>query len=430
MGKLALTGGAKAVDGPIGSPWPVYDDREKQALLGVLESRKWGRSGFDYYNHGDSRLWRFEQAFAAFHDAKYALAVSTGTTALEACLRAVGVEAGCEVIVPAATYVASATSVMVCNGIPVFADIDPGNYTIDPRAVESAITPRTRAVVAVDFGGMPCDTDALGQICQNHGIALISDCSHAHGGQWRGKGVGSHADIAAFSCMPGKVLAIGEAGVVMTSREDLYEAVFRYHHAGRDRGAESMDFTWPATTLRLSEWEAAIGLVALERLDEQANIRWRNVRYLAEGMNEIPGLRGLEIDERVTRWNPFRWHFRFNSAEFGDVHRDTFVEALRAEGVPCNIGPTKPLYTFSIFASGQWGKTGCPIRCPLYDSTMDYAAVHCPQAERIHATEAVDIYHRFLLGPLQDMDLIMGAMRKIRDNVDEIWQFESERSTP
>jgi dTDP-4-amino-4,6-dideoxygalactose transaminase len=125
---------------------------------------------------------------------------------------------------------------------------------------------------------MPCDTDALGAICRKHGVALVSDCAHAHGGQWRGKGVGSHADIAAFSCMPGKTLAIGEGAVVMTNDEELYEKAFRYHHAGRARGAESMDFTWPATTLRMSKFEAAIGLVALERLQEQAEHRFANIK--------------------------------------------------------------------------------------------------------------------------------------------------------
>jgi perosamine synthetase len=221
------------------------------------------------------------------------------------------------------------------------------------------------------------------------------------------------------------VFAIGESGVIMTNSEELYEFVFRYHHAGRDRGAESMDFTWPATTLRLSEWEAAIGLVALERLGEQADIRWRNVRYLADAMEEIPGLSGLEIDERVTRWNPFRWHFKFSSEEFAGIHRNTFVKALQAEGIPCGIGPTKPLYTFSTFTKGEWGKTGCPIRCPLYPEHVDYTQVHCPETERIYATEAVDIGHRHLLGPLQDMDLILSAMLKIRENVDELRGIEA-----
>ena len=420
MGKLAITGGPKAVQRDMMQPWPVYDERDKRALLAVLESRKWGRSGYDYYSHPESKLWAFEKAFAEFHDGKFALAVSTGTTALETCLRVLGVEAGCEVIVPAFTYIASASCVLVCNGVPIFADVDPRNYCIDPKAVEAAITPRTRAVVAVDFGGMPCDTDALGEICRKHGIALVSDCAHAHGGQWRGKGVGSHTDMAAFSCMPGKVLAIGEGAIVMTNSEELYQKAFRYHHAGRERGEESMDFTWPATTIRMSEFEAAIGLVAITRLEEQAETRWSNLQYLAEGLEDIPGLSGLEIDQRVTRWNPFRWHFKFISEEFDGIHRDVFRRALIAEGVPCGIGPTKPLYTFSMFASGKWGQTGCPIRCPLYNGDIDYTKVRCPEAERIHESEALDLTHRILLGPSENMDLILDAMRKTRENVDEL----------
>lgn len=420
MPKLAIAGGPRTVDRDLNADWPVHDEREKHALTEVLESGRWGRSGFDYYNQPDSKLFQFERAFAKFHDGKFALAVSTGTTALETCLRAAGVEAGCEVIVPACTYIASASCVLVCNGIPIFADVDPRTYTIDPTSVAALITPRTRAVVAVDLGGMPCDTDALGQICRKHDITLVSDCSHAHGGQWRGQGVGSHADIAAFSCMPGKVFAIGESGVVMTNSEKLYEKAFRYHHAGRDRGAESLDFTWPATTLRLSEWEAAVGLIALERLAEQAETRWNNLKVLAKGMEDIPGLAPLEIDARVTRWNPFRWHFRFVSEQFDGIHRDVFRRALATEGVPCNTGCTKPLYTFSMFASGKWGQTGCPIRCPLYDGQVDYSKVSCPEAERIHATEALDLPHRVLLAPRENMDLILAAMRKIRGNVDEL----------
>jgi dTDP-4-amino-4,6-dideoxygalactose transaminase len=421
MAKLAINGGAKAVEEELVQPWPVYDDGDKQGLMEVLESRKWGRSGYDYYNHPESKLWAFEEAFAEFHDGKFALSVSSGTTSLETCLHVVGVEAGCEVIVPAITYIASASCVLVCNGIPVFVDVDPRNYCIDPKAVEAAITPRTRAVIAVDLGGMPCDTDALGEICRKHGVALISDCSHAHGGQWRGKGVGSHADIAGFSCMPGKLLAIGEGAIVMTNDEELYQKAFRYHHAGRERGEESMDFTWPATTIRMSEFEAALGLSALTRLEAQAETRWANLQYLAKGMEDIPGLRGLEIDERVTRWNPFRWHFKFISEEAEGVHREVFRQALAAEGVRCGIGPTKPLYTFHMFASGRWGETGCPIRCPLYEGEeIDYTKVHCPEAERIHETEALDLSHRILLGPRENMDLILDAMRKVRENVDEL----------
>ncbi|MBT3375580.1 MAG: DegT/DnrJ/EryC1/StrS family aminotransferase [Lentisphaerae bacterium] len=425
MSKLAIHGGPKTVQESLAQPWPVYDLDDEARLLDVLRSRKWGRSSYNYFNQEGSKLFAFEKAFADVHDGKYALSVSTGTTALETCLRVLGVEAGCEVIVPASTYIASASCALICNAVPVFADIDPRNYTIDPRSVESLITPRTRAVVAVDFGGMPCDTDALGQICRKHGIGLVSDCAHAHGGQWRGKGVGSHADVAAYSCMPGKVLAIGEGAIVMTNSEALYESAFHYHHAGRERGAESQDFTWPATTLRMSEFEAAMGLGAISRLGEQADRRFANLKYLHAGMEQIPGLTGLEIDPRVTRWNPFRWHFKFVPEEFDGVHRDQFRKALCAEGVPCGIGPTKPLYTFSMFAKGEWGKTGCPVRCPLYQGPpVDYTTTHCPEAERIHTTEALDLQHTILLGPRKNMDLILDTFRKLRSNVDELRKID------
>lgn len=425
MANLAISGGPKELDESLKHPWPVFDEREKRAVVEVVESGKWGRSGYDYYNHGDSKLWAFEQAFADFHDGGYALALSTGTTALETCLRVLGVEAGREVIVPAMTYIASASCVLQCNGVPIFADVNPRNYTIDPAAVEAAITPRTRAVIAVDFGGMPCDTDALNEICDRHGIALVSDCSHAHGGQWRGRGVGSHAKMAAFSCMPGKVLGIGESGVVMTDSEELYQEAFRYHHAGRERGYESPDHTWPATTLRLSEFEAAIGLVALTRLEEQAKNRDANARHLGQGLAEIDGLSALEIDERVTRWNPYRCCFKFESEAFAGVHRDTFREAAAAEGLSLGIGPTKPLYRFSMFADGEWGETGCPVRCPLYEGPrIDYTQVHCPEAERIHEDEALDLMHQYLLGPREKMDRVLDVFRKLRENAGELREYE------
>ena len=425
MSELAILGGTKTVSRALGSPWPVHGEAERQALLAVLESGRWGRSAFDYYDREESKLAAFERAFASFHDGKYALAVATGTTALETCLRVVGVEAGSEVIVPAMSYIASASCVLQCNGVPVFADVDPGNYTLDPAQVEALVGPHTRAVVAVDFGGMPCDTDALRAICRTRRIALVSDCSHAHGGQWRGRGVGSHADMAAFSCMAGKTLALGEGGVVMTNRRELHERAFRYHHAGRERGAESMDFTWPATTLRLSEWEAAVGLGGLARLAQQAEHRWHNAKLLAAGLAEIPGLAPLTADPRVTRWNPFRWHFKFVPEEFPGVSRDRFRAALQAEGVPCGIGPTQPLYRFRMFAGGRWGRTGCPVRCPLYGRKMDYRHVRCPQAERIHESEALDLSHRLLLGSGEDMELILAAMAKIRRNADALARMES-----
>ena len=152
------------------------------------------------------------------------IAVANGTVALEAALRAVGVEAGDEVIVPAVTFVASASAVLQANAIPIFVDCDPRNYTIDPAAVEAAITPQTRAVMPVDYGGMPCDMDALQAIATKHDIAIVSDCAHSHGSQWKGVGTGAIGDCGGFSFQMGKTL---------TTRRRRHDS----HEPGRGRAA-------------------------------------------------------------------------------------------------------------------------------------------------------------------------------------------------
>ena len=157
MGKLALTGGTPVVTGPLGSQWPVYDERDERALSDVLQSRSWTRSKFD---GEESWAWRFEDEFAAFQDARHGVAVATGSIGMELALKAVGVEPGDEVIIPAATWITVATAVIAVGAAPVFVDIDPGTYNIDAGKVAAAVTPKTRAVMCVHNGGMPADMDA------------------------------------------------------------------------------------------------------------------------------------------------------------------------------------------------------------------------------------------------------------------------------
>ncbi len=413
--RLALHGGSPVVGRRLGLPWPIHDQTEQRLLADVLESGKWWRGAYD--DGAASKVGQFETAFARFQDARFGVAVTNGTTALECAYRAAGVEAGDEAIVPAITFVATATAALQLGAVPIFVDVDQRTYTVDPAAVQAAITPRTRCIAPVDYGGLPCDYDALIEIGRQHGIPVVADCAHAHGSRWRGTGVGALTELGTFSFQAGKTLTTGEGGMILTNREDLAERAYSYHHIGRLKGRPFYEHHLPASNLRMTEWQAAIGLAQLTRLEAQTETRERNARYLAAGLARLRdqgvGIAPLHRDPRVTRWGFYMWHFKFLPERWEGVTRDQFLKALKAEGVPCGTGHTQPLYQNPLFrnADHAFGRTGFPVR-----GRIDYAAVRCPETERIHATEAVHLPHSLFLGPPEDMDLILAAIEKIWDN--------------
>jgi dTDP-4-amino-4,6-dideoxygalactose transaminase len=414
---LALHGGRKAIQHPLGQPWPVRDESERRLLEEVLDSGKWWRGA--YAEQGDSRVGQFEAAFARFQDARYGVAVTNGTTALECAYKAAGVEAGDEVIVPAVTFVATATAVLQVGAVPVFVDVDPLTYTIDPQAVQAALTPRTRCIASVDYGGLPCDYDALIALGERHGIPIVADCAHAHGTRWKGTGVGALTELGTFSFQAFKQLTTGEGGMVLTNREDLAQRAYAYHHIGRLKGRPFYEHHVPASNLRMTEWQGAIGLAQLARLEAQTETREANSRRLAAGLEALQesgvGVAPLRRDPRVTRWGFYMWHFRFLPEPWEGVTRNDFLRALRAEGLSGGTGHTQPLYKNPLFLDPEQalGRTGFPLRGGLYQGRMDYREVVCPQTERIYATEAVHLGHPLFLGPPEDMDAILGAIEKV-----------------
>jgi dTDP-4-amino-4,6-dideoxygalactose transaminase len=415
MAKLAINGGEPVVKKPLGKPWPIFGEEEQKAIQQVLESGKWWRGSYEKAE--ESWVGRFEDTFATYQHAKHGIAVTNGTQALECALKAAGVEAGDEVIVPALTFVASADAVALVNGTPIIVDIDPETYNISPEAIEAAITPKTRAIMPVHNGGYPCDMDRITAIAEKHGLMIIEDCAHAHGSEWKGRRVGAIGHIGGFSLQMGKTLTCGEGGIVLTNDDELAEKAYSFHHIGRISGRPFYEFHRVASNLRMTEWQGAIALCQLARLDEQTETRERNIKHLAEGMKEIPGVEPIARDSRVTRWGFYYWNFHFRSQEFEGVSRDRFLEALRAEGVPCGVGAHgQPIYLNPLFQNMNFGRTGCPISCPFHGEPVDYTKVHCPQAERVWKEQACSMSHSLFLGPLSDMDLVLEAMRKVREN--------------
>src|ERR1700704_4947646 len=221
MSELALLGGKKSKTKPFPT-WPYFDDAERRGLNEVLESRVWWRTP-------GTKTLEFEGAFARFHGARHGLAVTNGTAALEVAMAALRLQPGDEVIVPDFTFVATASAVLFANALPVLVDVLPDTYCPNPELTEAAITPHTKAIIAVHMGGLPADLDALKDLADRKGIALVEDCAHAHASEWRGKRVGTIGIGGTFSFQASKLMTAGEGGIVI-SNDDGFEREVRSVH--------------------------------------------------------------------------------------------------------------------------------------------------------------------------------------------------------
>ena len=291
MDTPALLGGAPAIAGDTYPSWPQWGAREREELLGTLDSGAW------WTGDGD-RAFEFATAFAAYQDAAAGLPFTNGTHTLEAALVACGVGEGDEVIVPGMTFVASATAVLSVNAIPVLVDVDPDTLCIDPEAAEAAITDKTRAIIAVHVAGAVSDLDLLVPLCVRKGLHLIEDCAHAHGSQWRGRGVGSYGSFGSFSMQQSKLITAGEGGALIGNDERLLETAWNYADCGRARDRWFYHHATIGSNFRMSEWQGAVLLGQLERFPAQHAKRNENAIALGAALAEIPGLRPQKRDPR------------------------------------------------------------------------------------------------------------------------------------
>ena len=281
----------------------------------------------------------------------------------------------------------------------------------------------------VDYGGMPCDMDALQAVAAKHDIAIVSDCAHSHGSQWQGVGTGAIGDCGGFSFQMGKTLTTGEGGMILTNREEVAARASSYHNIGRYPDRPFYEHHIPCTNIRMTEWQGAIGNAQLARLAGQTSTRERNVAYLSEQLAQINGFAPIFRDPRVTRWGFYFWHFKYHGARFGDIKRDTIIKACNAEGLRVHTGHTHPVYRNPIFQEMNFGRTGHPFTCSLYGKEIDYRQVNCPESERIYAEEALCMPHASFLGPQSDMDRILDVLHRLERNQDALRDWERENHT-
>jgi dTDP-4-amino-4,6-dideoxygalactose transaminase len=399
--ELALKGGAKSKKKPFPA-WPYFDDAERQALLEVLESRIWWRTP-------GTRTSEFERAFASFHGAKHGLAVTNGTAALEVTMSALGIASGDEVIVPDYTFVATASAVLYAGAMPVMVDVSPETYCIDAQLAEAAITPRTKAVIAVHMGGHPADLDAFTDLANRKGIALVEDSSHAHATEWNGKRIGSHGIAGTFSFQASKLMTAGEGGMIV-SNDDAFERQARSaHDCGRMPGEWFYSHFIHGSNYRLSEWQGAVLSVQLSRLDSQTQRRHRNARLLDKLLSEIPGIAPQKLDPRCTRNGHYAYIFHVDAKQFAGVSVERLIEAMNAEGIP-NQASYPPIHALDVFQNGEYRK-----RLAGSQATESHAFLKTayPVTHRA-AFQTIWIPQPALLGDEEDMHEIAAAWRKIQ----------------
>jgi dTDP-4-amino-4,6-dideoxygalactose transaminase len=392
---LAVHGGIPVRDpGKPWPAWPVFDEAERRAVDDVVASGKW------WYGE---RVKQFEQAYAAFQDAKHCITCTTGTSALEIAFRALDVGSGDEVIVPPYTFIATASAVAWVGATPVFVDVD-DTWNLDPDLLEAVITPRTKAIVPVHFGGRVADMDRINAIAAKHGLSVLEDACHSWGSKWNGKGTGALGIGGVFSFQYTKNITAAEGGAILTDDDAFADVCRSLSNCGRG-GSEWYQHVRVGTNARMTEFQAALLSVQLGRLEEQTLRRERNAALLERELGAIEGIIPQPNDPRITRRGYHLYCLRIRPERFG-CSREQFCKAAEAEGLPVSAGYGMPLYKQPAFLN--------------YHGAYDYSKCHCPVTEDLCYTSGMWIFHPVLLGAENDMHDIVTIMKKIKAHASKL----------
>jgi 3-amino-5-hydroxybenzoate synthase len=371
--------------------WPRFDGAERAGLTRALEQGQWWRMG-------GSEVDAFERELAEHHGAARALAVTSGTHALELALEVLGVGPGTEVIVPAFTFISSSQAAQRLGAVAVPVDVDPETYCVDVAAAEAAIGPRTRAIMPVHMAGQVADMDALGKLADDSGVPLVQDAAHAHGARWQGKKVGELGSIAIFSFQNGKLMTAGEGGAVLFPDEEHYEEAFVRHSCGRPRTDRGYFHATSGSNFRMNEFSAAVLRAQLARLEEQISLREQRWPVLAALLADLPGVVPQSRDGRCDRHPHYMAMFRLPG--IGEQRRSEIVDALIERGVPAFVGFR------AVYRTDAFWEVGAP------DATVAELAGKCPNADALSG-DSIWLHHRVLLGTERQMHQIAEAVADV-----------------
>ena len=409
--KLAVNGGNSIRTAPW-PDWPVWNRNAETEVTEMLRSGRWWRGSGEAVSD-------FEQKYAEMIGAKRCLATASGTTALLVALHVLGVDAGDEVIVSPYTFIATYNTIFLNKALPVFADTNPETFLIDPTKIEARITDRTTAILPVHIYGLPVDMDKVNEIAKKHKLKVIEDACQAWLGEYKGKKLGTLGDLGCFSFQNSKNLPAGEGGAVVGNNNEIMDRCHSFHNCGRPFGSveRTSDYPMRGSNRRMQQIQAIILLSQMQRIENDAEIRLQNAKYLDSKLNKIPGIKTYKLVEGDNRSAYHMYPFRFVAEEFGNISREKFMEALRAEGIPCSSGYGR---------QNLDGLIDEALNSRGYKRLFSEQRLKRWREENVLpgndqlAKEAVTFYQSILLGNKSDMDDIVNAITKIYENRDSL----------
>lgn len=414
MKKLAALGGS-AIGSVAPVSWPIYDQTEINAVTDVVKSGEWGTMG--------PRQIEFEEKYAEYCGAQYGVMMTNGTHTLKLAMEALGIGPGDEVIVPGSTWQATASAVLDVNAVPVLVDITPDTYTIDPKAVEAAINPRTKCIIPVHIYGRVCDMDAIMALAKKYNLYVLEDAAHQQGSEWKGSKVGTIGNIGSFSLQASKILNCGEGGVCLTNDKLLYDRMYSLKYCGRETYPGSP--TMQSGNFRANEFIAAIAIAQLSRLTEQNNKRHENALYLEKELGAVEGIGILRRDERVTFQAYYQLPLQYQQDKWNGVHRNVFNKAVSAElegtfgfSIPYEPLNDSPLYRPFSKQTHKLNDEYCDLINP--------ARFEIPVVERAYKGEYIGVFQTQLLNDKKELDKVIEAVRKVRANIDELAELAAQ----
>ena len=405
---LALLGGSPAIPyGSLSPQWPIYDHTEEAQLQEVLQGSVWGATGLG------PKINEFNERWASYCGVCRSVLLANGTVTMELSLRALGIGPGMEVLVPAWSFMATVDVVLQVGAIPVFVDVDPDTLCIDPIAAEAAISPMTRAIIPVHYAGHPCDMDAIMELANRYQLRVIEDAAQAHGAIWRGAKMGCFGDCGSYSFQQSKNLQCGEGGSVVTNDKSLADRLhFSLSKFGRGIGVNYEPFTHYelAGGANATEFQAAILLAQLQRLEQQTIRRVEGAKILRRSLAHIEGIQLMRVDPRVERHGYHLFLLRYQPTAFGGLPKSVVAKAICAEGVPCTPLLERPLYEEPMYDLERMTVRGSDLKIRI---------TPCPVTKQV-ARDVLAISQITLLADRDEIAMVGAAIQKVQKGASQL----------